>query len=215
MRKKARLWTVILCIGAVILLIAALRVSRLNHDESPGRQLLKTQSSYTLDIQQMNGTDSHMLHLTAGDVLRVEFETEKGSLHMEITAPDGTVIYAGNGEETTDFEISIPETGAYAVTVEARRAQGKIHIRLKESSKQEHRNPSGSQCGSAGYRVRKAANAYHKEKPANPVISRVCGRFHVVRAAIQNLYLQRKKNQIEAQQSGFDLERRSSGMSAL
>ena len=42
------------------------------------------------DRQQMNGTDSHTLNLTAGDVLQVTFETQKGSLHMELTAPDGT-----------------------------------------------------------------------------------------------------------------------------
>ena len=80
----------------------------------------------------MNGTDSHTLNLTAGDVLQVTFETEKGSLHMEITAPDGTILYAGNGEETTEFEINLSQTGAYTVTVEARHAEGKINIRLKE-----------------------------------------------------------------------------------
>lgn len=31
------------------------------------------------------------------------------SLDIKITAPDGTIIYAGNGEETTSFEINIPE----------------------------------------------------------------------------------------------------------
>ena len=80
----------------------------------------------------MNGTDSHTLNLTAGDVLQAEFETEKGSLHMEITAPDGTLLYAGNGEAATAFEIAIPETGLYAIDVEARHAKGKISIRLKE-----------------------------------------------------------------------------------
>ena len=41
---------------------------------------------------------------------------------MEITAPDGTILYAGNGEETTEFEINLSQTGAYTVTVEARHA---------------------------------------------------------------------------------------------
>ena len=49
------------------------------------------------------------------------------------TAPDGTIIYAGNGEETTSFEINIPETGPYTVAVQARHAEGRIHIRLKAS----------------------------------------------------------------------------------
>lgn len=132
--KQTKLLTVFFYIAAALLLISALRVFRLNHDDSLGWQLHKTSDSYILDIQKMNGADSHTLNLIAGDVLQVEFETEKGSLLMEITAPDGTIIYAGNGEETTDFEITISETGAYTVTVEARHAKGTIHIQLKEKS---------------------------------------------------------------------------------
>ncbi len=66
---------------------------------------IKNQDSYSLDILRMNGTNSHTLSLNAGDVLQVEFETSKGSLHIKITAPDGTIIYAGNGEETTSFFV--------------------------------------------------------------------------------------------------------------
>ena len=120
------------CIAAVLLLIGVLRGFRLNHNDSPGWQLLKTQDSYSLDSQQMNGTDSHTLDLTVGDVLQVTFKTEKGYLHMEITAPDGTMIYAGNGEETTEFEINLSQTGAYTVTVEARHAKGSIHIQVRD-----------------------------------------------------------------------------------
>lgn len=94
---------------------------------------IKNPDSYSMDIRRMNGTDSHTLSLNAGDVLQVEFETAKGSLHMKITAPDGAIIYAGNGEEATSFEINIPETGTYAVAVQARHAEGSIHIRLKAS----------------------------------------------------------------------------------
>ena len=47
---------------------------------------IKNPDSYSLDILRMNGTDSHTLSLNAGDVLQVEFETSKGSLHIKITA---------------------------------------------------------------------------------------------------------------------------------
>lgn len=130
--KKTKRLTVLFCIAAPLLLIGALHGFRLNRDDSLGWQLLRTQDSYSLDSQQMNGADSHTLNLTAGDVLQVEFETEKGSLHMEITAPDGTILYAGNGEETTEFEINLSQTGAYTVTVEAQNAKGRINLHLKE-----------------------------------------------------------------------------------
>ena len=117
----------------VILLLVGLTAFLIIYNQ-PGftGERTKNPDSYILDIQKMNGADSHTLNLTAGDVLQVEFETEKSFLCMEITAPDGTILYAGNGEEATAFKINIPETGAYTVTVEARHAKGTIHIQLKE-----------------------------------------------------------------------------------
>ena len=131
-KRIIRILTILSCIAAAILLIVALHRFRSNHNDSPSWRLLKTQDSYTLDSQQMNGADSHTLNLTDGDVLQVTFETQKGSLHMEITAPDGTMIYAGNGEETTEFEINISENGVYTITVEAQHAVGSIHIQVRD-----------------------------------------------------------------------------------
>ena len=74
---------------------------------------------------------SHTLDLQTGDVLQIQFETVKGSLYMEINAPDGTVIYCGNGKDTTDFTVNIQESGVYTIVVEARRAKGTIYIQCE------------------------------------------------------------------------------------
>ena len=95
---------------------------------------VKNPDAYLLDIEKMNGTDLHTLELREGDVLQIQFETEKGSLYMEIKAPDGTAVYRGNGKETTDFAVNIRESGVYTIVVEARRAKGTIHIRCKEGT---------------------------------------------------------------------------------
>ena len=52
---------------------------------------------YRLDIQRMTGTDLHSIELRAGAALQIRFETGMGFLHLEIKAPDGTVLYAGDG----------------------------------------------------------------------------------------------------------------------
>ena len=93
---------------------------------------IKNPDAYLLDIERMNGTDLHTLELHEGDVLQIQFETVKGSLYMEIKAPDGTTIYRGNGKETTDFTVNIRESGIYTIVVEARHAKGTIHIQLEE-----------------------------------------------------------------------------------
>lgn len=84
---------------------------------------------YRLDIERMNGTETHTMELDAGDILKIHFETERGKLHMEIKASDGTIIYMGNGEEATDFTVNISEGGAYTVVVKAHGAKGAIYIR--------------------------------------------------------------------------------------
>lgn len=91
---------------------------------------VKNPDAYLLDIEKMNGTDLHTLELREGDVLQIQFETEKGSLYMELKAPDGTTIYRGNGKETTEFTVNIRESGVYTIVVEAQHAKGTIHVQL-------------------------------------------------------------------------------------
>ena len=100
------------------------------NQESFNGSRIKNPDAYLLDIKRMNGTDLHTLELHEGDVLQIEFETEKGSLYMEIKAPDGTAVYRGNGKETADFTLNILESGVYTIVVEARHAKGTIHVQL-------------------------------------------------------------------------------------
>ena len=125
----------LLSVGLSLLLIAGAAVFLFSYNqEGFTGSRVKNPGAYLLDIQRMNGTDLHALELRKSDILHIQFETEKGSLYMEIKAPDGTTIYRGNGKETTDFTVNIRESGVYTVTVEARRAKGTIHIQLKEET---------------------------------------------------------------------------------
>ena len=94
---------------------------------------VKNPDAYLLDIEKMNGTDLHTLELCEGDVLQIQFETEKGDLYMEIKASDGTAVYRGIGKETTAFTVNIRESGVYTVVVEPRRAKGTIRIQLTQT----------------------------------------------------------------------------------
>ena len=119
------LFILLLAVGVITFLL------RFNQEGFTGSRV-KNPDSYLLDIERMNGTDLHTLDLQTGDVLQIQFETVKGSLYMEIKAPDGTVIYRGNGKETTDFTVNIRESGVYAIVVEARHAKGMIHIQCAQ-----------------------------------------------------------------------------------
>ena len=80
--------------GLPLLLVAgyALFLLCLNQPGFTGSRV-KNPDAYLLDIRRMNGTDQHSLTLEQGDCLQIRFETEKGSLTMAITGPDGTELY--------------------------------------------------------------------------------------------------------------------------
>lgn len=133
MRNKIKILIVInmlLIVGAFTFLF------RSNQEGFTGSRI-KNPDSYMLDIERMNGTDLHTLDLQTGDVLQIQFETLRGSLYMEIHAPDGTAIYRGNGKDITDFTVNIPESGVYTICVEARHAKGTIHVQCVQKKQEQ------------------------------------------------------------------------------
>ena len=88
--------------------------------------------SYGLNVESMIGTDSCQMELQEGEVLAVYFETVRGSMCMEIQAPDESPLYQGNGKGVTEFTVNIPESGTYSIFVEAHRAKGIIQVQRKE-----------------------------------------------------------------------------------
>ena len=133
--KKRRILILALVLPA---LAAAVVLALRNRESGFTGSRVKNPDAYLLDIQQMNGTDSHALALKKGDVLAVTFETTDGRLTMEITAPDGSAIYQGNGTaEATEFTLGVPEDGAYTISVRAEKAKGTIRVRLSDAGAEE------------------------------------------------------------------------------
>ena len=128
-RNKA----VLIVLPLLVLAGISVFLSCSNRESFTGSRV-KNPDAYLLDIERMNGTDLHTLELREGDVLQIQFETEKGTMYMEIKAPDGTTIYRGNGKETTAFTVNTRESGIYTIVVEARRAKGTIHVQLEEET---------------------------------------------------------------------------------
>lgn len=125
MRKKKTL-----ALMALLLLAAAAAIAVIGRQSEFTGSRIKNSDAYLLDIQRMSGTDSHTLTLKKGDTLAVTFETTGGRLTMEIAAPDGEILYQGNGSEISEFTLAVPEDGTYAISVRAERAKGTIHVRL-------------------------------------------------------------------------------------
>ena len=117
----AALFAVILMAGLSFLLFSC-------QSQTFTGNMVKSQDSYELDMEQMNCTDMHTLDLQAGDSLQVTLATVAGTLQLEITAPDGSVLYSGNGTEATRFTVNISQSGRYTIAVKAHHAQGTVRI---------------------------------------------------------------------------------------
>lgn len=94
--------------------------------------------AYRLDIDYMTGTDSATMELKANDTLAVFFEAVRGSIYMQIKAPDKTILYSGNGKDVTEFTANVSESGTYSIYVEARHAKGTVYIQQKGEKKDAH-----------------------------------------------------------------------------
>lgn len=123
----------LLIIAACILCAAGLRVAA----PAPRFQGSRIQNPDTclLDIEKMTGTDLYTMELTAGDPLRIHFETVKGSMRLEIRDPDGATLYAGNGKDTKAFTVNIPKDGCYTISLTAKQARGSVHISAERKNK--------------------------------------------------------------------------------
>lgn len=132
MKKKIILLFAVIAVIAVagILLFARQPETRFDGDRisGPGR--------FALQFERMNRTDSETMALEKGDVLRVSWRIESGQMDIVIGMEGEKAVYRANGRPAGDeaeFEVEIPQTGAYAITVTAREAKGRIDI-LKTKS---------------------------------------------------------------------------------
>ena len=132
-KTKSRVW-IVLC-AAAVLCVAALCIAayRLLTPTFQGSRI-KNPDAYVLEIERMNGTDSHTLELQKSDILQIQFETEEGSLQMDIQSEDGSSIYQGNGKEMTHFKLTIPRDGCYTVLITAKQAKGTVRVTCKEDA---------------------------------------------------------------------------------
>ena len=132
-RNRVVITVLLLCIVGVGTCAAVFAFH--NRDGFTGNRV-KNPDEYILNIEKMNGTDSHTMELCVGDFLKIEFKTEKGKLNTEIKSPSGNVVYSGNGKGLTEFTVNAEENGKYSFTVNAEHAKGTVHIKAVSDNSQ-------------------------------------------------------------------------------
>ena len=106
-----------LCV--ILAVAAALSVFFILRHRAPTFQgsRVKNPDCYALDCQSFSGQDDHILSLQTGERLRVQVQVNKGSLQVTIDMEGHAPIYRSNGMETGAFEVEVPESGDYQITL--------------------------------------------------------------------------------------------------
>lgn len=90
---------------------------------------------FSLRFNAMNTDDAQTLPLTEGDTLHAAWQIESGSVDIRIALPGEAPLYQADNRargDAADFDLIIPESGNYTVTVSARKAKGWIEFARKE-----------------------------------------------------------------------------------
>ena len=93
------------------------------------------ETEFRMEYSILNKEESAELKLAEGDQLQVSISHTTGNVDVIVGRNGEEPIYKGTGQENADFILTIPQTGAYQISVRGHRAKGKISftcIPLKE-----------------------------------------------------------------------------------
>ena len=86
---------------------------------------------FSLRFNILNKDDTETLTLQEGDALRVSWQIDGGSVDVLIAMAGEEPIYQANNRgkgDTAEFEMTIPKTGDYTLSVTGRNAKGWIEF---------------------------------------------------------------------------------------
>lgn len=86
------------------------------------------QRELDMDYSILNGTFSHTLELTAGDMLHLELSVDTGTLGVIIQLEGERPIFQNDNLETSQFDLQISQSGSYQVIVTAIKTEGSLLI---------------------------------------------------------------------------------------
>lgn len=93
----------------------------------------QTGSIWSKKYQKINGSISKYFNLEENEVMSFDIVTEKGELSISLVDSNGETIYSGSEIPTSTFEVTIPSSGRYELTVEADHHKGSFEIMWGDS----------------------------------------------------------------------------------
>ena len=131
MRRRGILG-IVACAALLVTVIAAQRTGAVESRFDGSR--VCNADRYLLEFSQMNRDDAHSLHMDADDMLRVEYEIQRGRVDVRVETEEGEVIYRGDRAESGSFALPAVRAGEYAVSVHAENAAGRLSFNVEREA---------------------------------------------------------------------------------
>lgn len=116
----------ILAVAVIIILWILIRNFFMGDQVFNGNRIKNPDRYYTY-FEYMNQQDTHTLKLCKEDVLKLQWEVEKGSIKLIIGQEGKDPIYEGS-LNSASFDLIIPSDGVYTIWFEAQKAKGYLEI---------------------------------------------------------------------------------------
>lgn len=84
------------------------------------------EAGFQMEYSVLNREETAEIELSEGERLQVQLAHDKGNVDVTIGQKDKEPIYRGTKQENAGFILTIPESGAYSVTVTGHQAKGRV-----------------------------------------------------------------------------------------
>lgn len=131
--KKKRILGIAVC--AALLIAGAVAAQRMISMQSrfDGTRV-RNPDAYLLTFSCMNQDDSHSMHMEKGDLLRVEYEIQRGRVDVCVETEEGETIYRGDRVDSGSFALPAARAGEYGVSVHAENAAGRLSFAVEREA---------------------------------------------------------------------------------
>ncbi len=121
MRRRGAFALVCACLAA-LLLLAGCGGRKTAFDGSR----VTDETGFRMEYTVLNGEETAVLTLSAGEVLHVELAHEKGSVDVTVGIPGRDALWRGTQQADAAFDLPVPESGDYTIRVTGRGAAGRV-----------------------------------------------------------------------------------------
>ena len=130
--KKKRILGIAVC--AALLIAGAVAAQRMISMQSRFDGMrVRNPDAYLLTFSYMNQDDAHSMHMEKGDLLRVEYEIQRGRVDVRVETEEGELIYRGDRVESGSFALPAARTGEYGVSGHAENAAGRLSFAVERA----------------------------------------------------------------------------------